>query len=85
MLVGDPGQQMVRKVGGVVDQEAGEGCYRPGQGLLLPPVGLVPAVEKPVQQFRVSFEHVGVKARSYFLDILADHREGGLDDRERRI
>lgn len=79
VLVGDAGQQVVRQVGGVVDQEAGESGNGSCQRLLLPAVSLVAAVEQTVKQFGVLLEHVLVEAGGDVLDVFADDRKGRLD------
>jgi hypothetical protein len=85
VLVRDAGQQVVRELGRLVHQVAGEGGHGPGQRLLLPAVRLVAAVEQPVQQLGVLAEHVRVEAPGDLLDVLPDHGQRGLDDGVRGV
>ena len=80
VLVRNPGQQVVRQMRRVVDQETGKRGHRTGQRLLLPAIGLVAPVEQAVEQLGVFTEHVLVETGRYFLDMLAHHGKGGPDD-----
>ena len=70
VLVRDPRQQVIGQVRRVRHEVAREGGDRPGQGLLLPAVGLVAAVEDPVEQLRMLLEQVLVEASSDLPDVL---------------
>ena len=61
MLVGDPGEDLLRKGAGVVHQVGGEGCDASGQGLLLVARTLVGAAEEAIKQFGVGGEQPGIE------------------------
>jgi hypothetical protein len=73
--VGDPREQVLGQPVRVGDERAGEHRHRTRQRLLLRPLGLVPAVEQPVEQPRVLAEQVPVEALGDLPDVLAHHRQ----------
>jgi hypothetical protein len=81
VLVRDPAHQLLGQPVGVVDQRGGEDRDRAGQRDLLGALGLVAAVERPVEQLGVGTEQVVVEPAGDLLDVLGHHRQRRLDDR----
>ena len=85
MLVRDAREQLLRQPVGVVDQGAGEEHDGPGQRSLLRAFGLIAAIEKAVEQFRMLAEHALVETLGNSPDVLADDRQRRLDNSPRAL